>query len=450
MIEFKDLNISNQLLNALDDLGLKHPTPIQEQSYSVVLSGRNIIGIAQTGTGKTFAYALPILQDLKFSKEVNPTVLIIVPTRELVVQVVEQIQSLCAYKAVRVGGVYGGTNMKTHVLLVKEGLDIVVGTPGRLHDLVLAGALSLKAVKKLVIDEVDVMLDLGFLYQLTNIIDRLNEKRQNIMFSATMTEEVDELIEEFFYDPIRINIALSGTPLENIEQSAYSVPNFLTKVNLLSLLLEDAIEYSKVLIFAPSKRLADKLHEEMVVLYGPEMAVIHSNKSQNARLAAIEQFNTGEVRILIATDVIARGLDLDKISHVINFDTPAFPENYMHRIGRTGRAKSQGKSIVLYTSREEPYLEAIEQLMDFTIPKLELPEEVIISKELIPEEIVRPRVFSGRNKKTEPEGGGAFHEKKDKNKKVNLGSKYKREIKKKYTKPRTRGDKKQNLKRKNK
>ena len=448
MIEFKDLNISNQLLNALDDLGLKHPTPIQEQSYSVLLSGKNVIGIAQTGTGKTFAYALPILQNLKFSKDINPTVLIVVPTRELVVQVVEQIESLCIYKTARIGGVYGGVNMKVHALLVKNGLDIVVGTPGRIHDLVNSGALSLKAVKKLVIDEVDVMLDLGFLFQLTAIMDRLNEKRQNIMFSATMTEEVEELIQEFFYDPAHISIAMSGTRLENISQTAYPAPNFLTKANLLMHLLEDAVEYRKVLVFAPSKRLADRLYQEMTELYEPEMAIIHSNKSQNTRLLAIDQFNSGAVRILIATDIIARGLDLDQISHVINFDTPAFAENYMHRIGRTGRAKSEGKSIVFFTPKEEEQLKAIETLMNYEIPRLELPEEVYVSDELIPEEIERVHEFSGRHKMVEPKGGGAYHEKKEKNKKVNLGGSYKREIAKKYTKPQRKGDKIQNNKKK--
>ena len=194
MHSFKDLNIAKPLLNALEDLGFTEPTPIQESAFPVVLSGKNVVGVSQTGTGKTLAYMLPILQDLKFTKEKNPTVLIIVPTRELVIQVVDQINAYSKYKTVSAIGVYGGTNINTQGLAVKQGMDILVGTPGRLYDLVLARAVVLKNIKKLVIDEVDVMLDLGFIFQLNNIFELLPEKRQNIMFSATMTEEVDALI----------------------------------------------------------------------------------------------------------------------------------------------------------------------------------------------------------------------------------------------------------------
>ena len=413
---FKTLNPSKFLLNALDDLGFVKPTPIQEEAFPVIVSGKNVVGIAQTGTGKTLAYMLPILQSMKYTTDKNPTVLVMVPTRELVQQVVEQIALYSKYVTVRTIGVYGGTNINTQALTLKDGVDILVATPGRLYDMVIARMISLKSVKKLVIDEVDVMLDLGFIFQLTNIFELLPERRQNIMFSATMTEDVDLLIKDFFYDPIQISIAVSGTPLENIAQVSYEIPNFYSKVNLLEYLLDDAKEFSKVLIFAPTKKMADRLQEAMLEHFGPELGIIHSNKTQNTRNAAIENFNNGQNRILIATDVIARGLDLDKISHVINFDTPKFPENYMHRIGRTGRAEEMGKTILLFSEKELPAKEAIETLMGQEIAIFPLPEEVVISKKLIPEEMPQQvNIVSGHSLTGENAPGPAFHDKSAKN-----------------------------------
>ena len=228
MISFEEL--SKQLQNAIADLGFTQPTPIQMETFPVILSGKDMVGIAQTGTGKTLAYMLPILQELKFSDQPHPRVLILVPTRELVLQVVENIKSLAQYMNTRVIGVYGGTNINTQKIAVAKGADIVVSTPGRLYDLVISRALQLKEIKKLVIDEVDVMLDLGFRFQLTNIFELLPGKRQNTMFSATMTKDVDLLIDDFFTAPQKIAIALSGTPLENIEQQCYQVKNFFTKI----------------------------------------------------------------------------------------------------------------------------------------------------------------------------------------------------------------------------
>ncbi len=446
---FQDLNLNTPLFNALDDLGFTIPTPIQAQAFNVVSSGRDVVGIAQTGTGKTFAYMLPILKNLKYSKQENPRVLVLVPTRELVVQVVEEIEKLSKYINNRVLGVYGGTNINTQKQAIAEGLDILVATPGRLYDLALSRVLQLKSIQKLVIDEVDVMLDLGFRHQLINIFDLLPEKRQNIMFSATMTQDVDILINDFFKSPERVSIAVSGTPLDNISQNKYSVPNFYTKVNLLVHLLNDIETFNKVLIFVAYKRMADRLFEKLDEYFKEELCVIHSNKTQNYRLRSIEQFREGHNRILIATDVMARGLDIDNVSHVINFDTPDYPENYMHRIGRTGRAERKGEALVFSTEKEQEAIEGIESLMDMKIPLLELPDMVEISTELIEEE--RPQIkerYNPTKRRDEDAPGPAFHEKKDKNKKENLGGKYRREISKKYKKPKTRGDKNYNKKRK--
>ena len=451
MAHFRDLNLNTPLYNALDDLGFTQPTPIQEQAFNVVASGKDVVGIAQTGTGKTFAYMLPILKNLKFSKQENPRVLVLVPTRELVVQVVEEIEKLAKYINIRVLGVYGGVNINTQKQAVAQGLDIIVATPGRLYDLAVSRVLQLKSIQKLVIDEVDVMLDLGFRHQLLNIFDILPERRQNIMFSATMTQDVDDLIYDFFIAPERVSIAVSGTPLENISQTKYTVPNFYTKLNLLNHLLSDTEEFNKVLIFVAYKKMADRLFDALDETFHDELCVIHSNKTQNYRLRSIEQFREGFNRILVATDVMARGLDIDNVSHVINFDTPEFPENYMHRIGRTGRAEREGQAIIFSTEKEQESLEKIEALMQMEIPFMEIPENVEISTELIEEEreVIKERNNPLRLKKNE-EIGPAFHEKKEKNMKENLGGSYKFKIAKKYKKPKTRGDKNYNKRNKKK
>ncbi|CAL2089393.1 DEAD/DEAH box helicase [Tenacibaculum sp. 190524A02b] len=452
MVSFLELDLSNPLRNSIEDLGFQNPTPIQEQAFPIIRSGKDVVGIAQTGTGKTFAYVLPILRDLKFSKQLHPRVLILVPTRELVVQVVEEIEKLAKYITLRVIGVYGGVNLNRHKEAVALGSDIIVATPGRLYDLAISNVLKLRSIQKLVIDEVDVMLDLGFRFQLLNIFDLLPQRRQNVMFSATMTEDVEALIDDYFIGPQKIAIAVSGTPLDNIDQTAYNVPNFYTKINLLNELLFDKQEFKKVLVFAPNKRNADRIFNLLEEEFPGQLCVIHSNKTQNYRLRSIEEFNKGNHRILIATDVIARGLDLEEISHVINFNPTQYPENYMHRIGRTGRAENKGKSILFATEKEQEAKLQIEELMNYTIPLVEIPEHVEISKQLTEEE--RPREDKQQSKnRTSQEyvPGEAFHEKKEKNKKVNLGGSYRREIAKKYKKPKTRGDKnynKRNKKRK--
>jgi ATP-dependent RNA helicase RhlE len=449
-VSFQDLNLNTPLYNALDDLGFTKATLIQEQAFNVIASGKDVVGIAQTGTGKTFAYMLPILKNLQYSKQENPRVLILVPTRELVVQVVEEIEKLSKYINNRVLGVYGGVNINTQKQAVAQGQDIIVATPGRLYDLAVSHVLKLKSIQKVVIDEVDVMLDLGFRHQLMNIFDILPERRQNIMFSATMTEEVDELITDFFISPEKITVAISGTPLENISQERYNVPNFFTKVNLLNHLLSDTETFTKVLIFVAYKKMADRLFELLEVEFQGECCVIHSNKTQNYRLRSIENFESGQHRILIATDVMARGLDIDDVSHVINFDTPNYPENYMHRIGRTGRAEKQGHTIAFSTEKELDAIKTIEGYMDLEIPLMDFPTSVAVSTDLIEEE--RPQIQEPNNpiKRKKADIGEAFHEKKDKNKKENLGGSYRREIAKKYKKPKTRGDKNYNRRNKKK
>ncbi len=439
---FSDLNLNRFLLNALDEMGFTTPTPIQEKSFSVIMSSKDMVGIAQTGTGKTYAYLLPILRQLTFSTQKHPRVLIVVPTRELVVQVVQEIESLTPYINVRFTGVYGGTNLNKQKQLVYKGQDIIVATPGRLLDLVLDGILKLKQIKKLVIDEVDEMMNLGFRPQLITLLDLLPKNRQSILFSATLTEEVAGILNKFFKSPVKIEIASSGSPLDNIKQQAYPVPNFYTKVNFLTKLIEEKSVFEKVLVFVKNKKQANILYEELEIASPNQSDVIHSNKTQNYRLRSVENFEKGLFNILIATDIIARGVDLTDVSHVINFDIPEEPENYIHRIGRTGRADRKGTSISFFTEEEAEYLSEIEILMNTEIEVFDLPETIEISMRLIDEEMpkVEPERRSTKRRITEP-SGKAFHEKKEKNKRVNLGGSYRREIAKKYKKPKTRGQK---------
>ncbi len=424
---FEDLNLNAPLLNALKDLGLVAPTPIQESAFSVVLSGKDVVGIAQTGTGKTFAYLLPILRQLKFSDQKQPRVLIVVPTRELVIQVVSEIKKLTTYMNLRFAGVYGGTNINTQKKLVYEGLDILVATPGRLADLAMTGVLRLSALQQLVIDEVDELLALGFRSQMINIIESLPAKRQNLMFSATLTEDVQEIIQDYFSHPVWVELAPNGTPLEKIIQIAYHVPNYYTKVNLLTHFLRNKAEFVKVLVFVGSKKLADKLFENLDGEFPDEIGVIHSNKSQNFRINSLNRFHNGTQRILIATDLAARGLDISDISHVVNFDTPSVPEDYIHRIGRTGRVDKDGVAITFANEVEQPFLPEIEALMNKRIPVELIPEQVTVSEEFLLEEKTTPLFDKDYLQISPPKPVvGAFHEKKDKNKKINLGGPKKR------------------------
>ncbi len=435
---FADLNLSTPLFNALNDQGITHPTPIQERAFSAMMAGNDVVGIAQTGTGKTIAYLLPCLRLWKFSKDKLPQTLILVPTRELVVQVVEEINKLTTYMNIVAVGVYGGANIRTQKDAIYKGLDILVATPGRLLDLALDGTLKTKTIKRLVIDEVDEMLSLGFRPQLERIFDVLPPKRQNLMFSATLSDEVDALITNYFRTPLRIEAAPTGSPLENINQVAYQVPNHNTKLNLLNHIL--GLEgMDRVLLFAGSRKLADKLYEHLEAEFPGEAGVIHSNKAQNTRFRAVENFAEGKQRILIATDILSRGIDITGVSHVINFDVPDVMENYIHRIGRTGRAESKGDSITFIREKDSEMISQIEEYMNMEIPRMSLPDEVEISEVLIGDELERVNMPGSKVKIKKYESGPAFHEKKDKNKKVNIRKTRAQQMREKYNKPRRKG-----------
>jgi ATP-dependent RNA helicase RhlE len=419
MTTFEQFNLPKSVQKAIDDLGFKTPTPIQEKTFSVIMSGRDMMGIAQTGTGKTFAYLLPLLKLYKFTPGHTPKIVILVPTRELVVQVVEEVEKLTKYMSVRTIGIFGGVNINTQKTVVYTGCDILVGTPGRVMDLTLDNVIRFEEMQKLVIDEFDEMLNLGFRTQLTAILAMMPKKRQNILFSATMTEEVDKVLNDYFDYPEEVTLSASGTPLENITQITYQVPNFNTKINLLKHLLQSNEDMSRVLVFVNNKKISDMVHTQIEEDFEGQFGVIHSNKSQNYRLSTMAEFQQGNLRGLITTDIMARGLDISNITHVINFEMPELPELYMHRIGRTGRADAIGTAISFYTAREEEAKFAVELLMDMELDIEDFPENVAISDKLIePEKVRQPMKFV---KKQKLEGDGAFHEKSKKNKKVNLG-----------------------------
>ncbi len=440
---FNDFNLSTPLLNALSDQGISVPTIIQQRAISVIMSGKDMVGIAQTGTGKTLAYLLPCLRQWKYQKDKSPQIMIIVPTRELVMQVVNEVKKLTTYMNVVTVGIYGGANIKTQTKTVYQGVDVLVATPGRLFDIMMLGVMKLKSIKKLIIDEIDEMLNLGFRHQIVNILDILPQKRQNLMFSATLTKDVEAFINEYFYSPVKIEAAPSGTPLKDIIQTCYKIPNYYTKINLLKLLLtEDG--FNKVLIFTATKKLADQLYEEVEDIFPEEIGVIHSNKAQNNRFNTVNKFHAGEYKILVATDIVARGVDISEVTHVINFDIPVVPENYIHRIGRTGRADRKGNSIAFFIYKDAVNLANIEAMMKQKIEVAALPDGLEISEKLTPDEMpkIHEKEINVKAPKKE-ETSSAFHEKLEKNKKTRIKVTRAQQMKKKYKKPKTRGQKRQ-------
>jgi ATP-dependent RNA helicase RhlE len=307
----------------------------------------------------------------------------------------------------------------------------------------LDGSLKLKSIKRLIIDEVDELFNLGFRTQINNILDRMPEKRQNLLFSATITEEVEVLMRDYFNDPEKVEAAPAGTPLDNINQTLYETPNFYTKANMLDLLLREDESMTKVLVFVATKKLADELFEEVSLKFPEQAGVIHSNKAQNHRFNTINKFRDGSYRFIIATDLVARGIDISEVTHVINFDVPEEREAYIHRIGRTGRADRKGISITFMTERERPLMEEIENLMNYKVPVQPLPEHLVISDELTEDE--KPKVRMRETLIALPkieESGGAFHEKLAKNVKVNVKVSHKEKMRIKYGKPKSRGQKK--------
>jgi len=412
MSTFEDLKISKSILKAIDELGFTEPTPIQEQAIPMIRSGADVLGIAQTGTGKTAAYLIPLIMKLVKAEGNDPRAVILVPTRELAIQVGEDLEDLTKFTNLRRATVYGGIGWTKHAELIKPGVDILVATPGRLWDLYRAEAVSFKKVKTLVIDEADRMLDMGFMPQICNFLEVLPVKRQNLLFSATFNEKVETMSQEFLDFPERVEVAPSATPAELIDQFYYSVPNFQTKLNLINYLLRDEETFSRVIVFVGTKENAEHVFKIIKRRSEGEKRILHSNKGQSTRLNAINAFKSGIIRILITTDISSRGIDVNSVSHVINFDLPSNHEDYVHRIGRTARANTTGVAISLINPAEELNLHKIEDLIRMKIPKLELPDDldmVVTKKEESQDQL---REIDRQKQIADPTFKGAFHEKK--------------------------------------
>jgi ATP-dependent RNA helicase RhlE len=411
---FEELKIAKSILKSLDDIGFKEPTPIQQEAIPKINSGVNVVGVAQTGTGKTAAYLLPLLSKLQKPEGTDPRAIVLVPTRELSIQVGEDVAELTALSELRHAAVFGGIGWTKHAELVVPGIDLLVATPGRLMDLYQAGALSFKKVKYLVIDEADRMLDMGFLPQLRKLFEVLPPKRQNLLFSATFSEEVEKLVSEFldFYE--KLEVSPSATTVLEVSQISYKVPNYRTKLNLVKHLLADEINFSRIIIFVKTKEHADEVFKVIQRKVEGEKRILHSNKGQNTRINAIQAFKNGEVRILITTDVSARGLDASLVSHVINFDVPTDYESYVHRIGRTARAGNKGDAITLVGPEEEWHWKKIETLIRMEVPLQELPPEVYVIDTEYEERQLQLREIDRQRKIDDPNFQGAFHSRKKK------------------------------------
>jgi ATP-dependent RNA helicase RhlE len=355
----------------VDDAGYKEPTPIQAAAIPVILSGKDLIGIAQTGTGKTAAFTLPLLTRLTtgHSSPGHIRALILAPTRELVVQIHENVRAYAQYLSLSVATVFGGVGEKPQIEALRRGADIIIATPGRLLDLMGRRYGNFSGIQHLVLDEADRMLDMGFLPAIRDVVRQLPKRRQTLLFSATLSREIESVTREFLQTPQSVEIGRRSNPAETVAQSVYEVPRHLKPAMLQHLLRDPALEM--VLVFTQMKHGADRIARRLEQ-NGIRTATLHSNRSQNQRLRALSEFKAGVVRVLVATDIAARGIDVDGISHVVNFDFPPAPEDYVHRIGRTGRANAVGDAISLVSPDESNDLRALERFIHRTLPRKQL------------------------------------------------------------------------------
>jgi ATP-dependent RNA helicase RhlE len=412
---FEQFKLNRQLLNAIEEAGYIAPTPIQEQAIPLALAGHDVLGIAQTGTGKTAAFVLPLLMKIKYAQGMHPRALILAPTRELVMQIAKATEELSTYTDIRTVALYGGIGPKSQIDALRLGVDILVSTPQRFLDLYQKEEIVLKHLQTMVLDEADKMLDMGFMPQIRRILEVIPRKRQNLLFSATFQEKVEKFSHEFLEFPMRIEVTPQATTAERVNQSLYEVPNFLTKIHLLELLLTEESELSRVLIFTRSKENADNVYKFLLrkVIDEEAIRVIHANKGQNTRINAMEAFKEGKIRVLVATDVASRGIDVTEVSHVINFDVPIIYEDYVHRIGRTGRASHNGEAITFLTPPDEYHIRIIEKMIRMEIPRRPLPEALAIVQTPFDENQEQLREIDAQKRREDPTFQGAFHEKKN-------------------------------------
>jgi ATP-dependent RNA helicase RhlE len=384
-MSFKELGLSQALLNAIEQKGYTTPSPIQEKCIPVVLEGKDVLASAQTGTGKTAGFALPMLQQLSQNpiKHNRPVrALVLTPTRELAAQVLEDVNDFGKAVDMRAAVIFGGVSQVPQVKALRAGVDVLVATPGRLLDLIDQRLLSLKNVEILVLDEADRMLDMGFLRDIKRILALLPPKRQNLLFSATFSTDIRKLAESFLHHPVTVSATPANTTVEKIEQRTIRVDKDNKTALTIKLISEG--KWQQVLVFTRTKHGANRLSEKLQKA-GITSAAIHGNKTQNARTAALAGFKTGKIRVLVATDIAARGLDIPLLPHVINYELPNIPEDYVHRIGRTGRAGATGEAISLVGGDEVDYVKGIEKLLGEKLSRDIIPGFEPLDPETAPE-----------------------------------------------------------------
>jgi len=401
---FNELNLIEPILRALQEEGYQNPTPIQEQAIPIVLNRTDLLGCAQTGTGKTAAFSIPILQllhqNLPAQNASRPIrCLILTPTRELAIQIGESVQAYGRHLPLRHTVIFGGVGQKPQTDALRRGVDILVATPGRLIDLINQGFISLKSLSIFVLDEADRMLDMGFVHDVKRILTRIPEQRQSLFFSATMPPEIQKLASTILKNPLKVEVAPVSSTADTIQQEVY----FVSKDNkraLLDSMLKKRMGRESVLVFTRTKHGADRVVKDLVRL-GHTAEAIHGNKAQNARQRALANFKSGQTRVLVATDIAARGIDIDNLAFVLNYDIPNVPETYVHRIGRTGRAGQNGTSFSFCMEEEIPYLRDIQKLIRKSIPVTEAKPLTYETPSL------EPKVHGNANRdtsKTKPQG----------------------------------------------
>jgi len=369
-MNFSQLGLAPAQLRACESLGYTEPTPIQKQAIPIVLAGADLIGCAETGTGKTAAFLLPIIQGISERKRPGVRVLVLAPTRELALQIEQNYVELNRTKSNSSVTVIGGANMRTQISSLRRGAAVVIATPGRLLDLTERGAVNLSAVEVLVLDEADRMLDMGFLPAIRRILAMLPTQRQTLLFSATMSSSIEQLARSTMKQPKLVEVSQRGRPATMVEQTAYPVAQESKTALLLDLLEREKFE--RVLVFTRTRRGAERLAH---ILEARDHSVnrIHADRTQSQRETALRDFRNGRTRVLVATDIAARGLDVDAVSHVINYDVPAAPEDYVHRVGRTGRAGNEGQAFTIVAPVDELSMRAIERLTGQTVKRVVLP-----------------------------------------------------------------------------
>lgn len=415
--DFTQFKLNKQLLNAVADAGFKNPTAIQRGTIVPMLAGQEVIGIAQTGTGKTAAYLLPLIKMLGYAQGIHPRALIIIPTRELAQQVAAHFTLFSKYTDLRYTVAIGAMGSKNQIEAIAAGIDVIIATPGRLLELYSNGHLVLKKIEYFVLDEAERLMDISFMRQLYALLEVLPRKRKHYLFSATMSDLVKKIAADFVAFPTVIEIEPEHKTAKSVSQQAYSVPNLKTKINLLSHLLKqksaDGLIIKKLIVFCRSKETANNLFKYFTRINGDGYAtVIHGNKTQQSRLNAVKNFSNQAIPMLIATDVAARGIDVADVTHVVNFDLPLVIEDYIHRIGRTGRAFNVGHAISMVTDADGYYWNQIEKRIGNTIELNKLPDEVTAEATPFDEHQTMQREIDRQKRKNDPNFKGAFHQKK--------------------------------------